>query len=433
MFDSKIPLIFCLILLLAGCAVPTQAPYPPATESPSATATIVPSPTNSPVPTATSTLRSTPIPTQTPTKLSLTPTPVNTVTNSDHPTGCIALKLSTKADFPASTTLLLEQNVVEYKLWDANTGAIQPVGEASRSGPVILSPNRQYLVVEDCPENGCRFVLRTVSEIVNIFPKGELDALWMWLDNDRILILKKDPPYTIKLLNPFTGENKEIIPEFPNPFTISLIIETLLPVAMDPSLRYAFYYSNEEPQQMVLWDSKSQKALAQLPHKVRQFAGVDLFDAWSPDGKKFIATSPASGPNDRNELFSIDLSGNITQLTHYTDQYSFASIAYMVWSPDGQRIGYWLRTDDSNADPIDLKEQLVIMDMATLEKQVYCPVDGIYYRPYPIVWSPNSDQLVAITFNSSGEVIPVLVDLNHNTISILEEIHGYWVNGWMTP
>jgi len=327
----------------------------------------------------------------------------------------------------------LEQNVGEYRLWDVNTGAIQPVGEASRSGPVILSPNRRYLIVEDCPENGCRFVLRTVSEIVNIFPKGELDALWMWLDNDRIMILKKDPPYTVKLMNPFTGEKNEIIPEYPNPFTISLIIKTLLPVAMDPSLRYAFYYSDEEPQQLVLWDSKLQKALAQLPHEVWQFAGVDLFDAWSPDGKIFISTSPASGPNDRNELYSIDLSGNITQLTHYADQYAFASIAYMGWTPDGQRIGYWLRTDDSNADPIDLNEQLVIMDMATLKKQVYCPVDGIYYRPYPIVWSPNNDQLVATSFNSAGEVIPVLVDLKQNTISILEEIHGYWVNGWMIP
>ena len=82
--------------------------------------------------------------------------------------------------------------------------------------------------------------------------------------------------------------------------------------------------------------------------RVTNFAGIDAFPQWSPDGTRFVfrrdipATPPATGTNF--EIFTINVDGtNATNLTNnvVNDPATAVNESFDdqgIWSPDGARI-----------------------------------------------------------------------------------------------
>lgn len=359
----------------------------------------------------------------------------------DFPEECINLK-----ETPLDTSVLNGRLVVydrdnynDYSL-DPKSGQlldiekqIQLSWDAPSTDVSItkVSPNKKFIQAYLTGKN--YGILGTINEIINVYDiQGQED--WnrgRWLDNERMFFQYWEYPHgdTIVIYNPFTGEQKEIQLNLPNPY---IVIDgggkaAWVKADIEPSLKRILY--NDKDEKLVLWDIDTQKEIASLP------APADLLEGtWSPDGIKFAIPLPQARFGV-NELFIIDMDGNITKLTDFGKKYPFANVdASPAWSPDGHHIAFWLQVSNvANANPKTLRQWLAITDTTTLETQIYCLSSG---KPLTggggIVWSPDSMQVIVNTNALSEEVKPVLVDLTNLTQTTLDT-QGLWVDDWMSP
>ncbi len=372
------------------------------------------------------------------------PIPSATVTPSatvepDFPEGCIKLT-ETTLDTGILNGLFVvydSDNSSSYFL-DPKLNQVLDIEEKKQissfaSAPsfsIGVSPNKKYLQVYFIDEN--YGMIRTVDEIIKTYDtQGQED--WnrgRWLDNERMFFQYWLVPNggTIVIYNPFTGEQKNIQLDLPNPY---IVHESLGKVAwvkadIDPTLKRVLY--NDKDERLVLWDLDTQKEIASLP------SPMDVTDGtWSPDGKEFAIPSPStiSAPQ---EMFIINMDGAV-KMTSFNQKYPFASVSTRPsWSPDGRRIAFWLQVSNiANTDPKTLRQWLAITDTTTLDTQIYClspnkpPTGG-----GGIIWSPDSTQVIVNTDALSEEVKPMLVDLTHLTQATLDT-QGLWVTDWMAP
>jgi Tol biopolymer transport system component len=286
-----------------------------------------------------------------------------------------------------------------------------------------------------CPLEGKNYdIISTLHNIIKTYDtQGQED--WnrgKWLDNERMFFQNwSDAPhgiYTIVIYDPFTGEQKNMQFDLPNPY----IVEdtggrvTWVKADIDPTLKRVLY--NDKDERLVLWDLDTQKEITFLPSMTDLLEG-----AWSPDGKKFAIRFPSSN-SAPTELFTIDMDGNV-KTTSFNQMYPFANVdIWPSWSPDGHRVAYWLRISNvANADPETLRQWLAITDITTLDTQIYCLSPN---KPSTsggnIVWSPDSTKVIINSDVISEEVKPVLVDLTHLTQTELDT-HGLRVIDWMAP
>jgi hypothetical protein len=368
------------------------------------------------------------------------PTP-SAIPEPDFPDGCVNLT-ETSLDKDALNGLLVvydRNNYNDYfldlksdQLLDIETH-IQLSWDIPDTDVSItkISPNKKFIQAYLTDKN--YGILGNINEIINTYDiQGQED--WnrgRWLDNERMFFQYWQVPNgdTIVIYDPFTGEQKDMQLDLPNPY---IVIDgggraAWVKADIDPSLKRVLY--NDKDERLVLWDLDAQKELASLP------SPTDLGDGtWSPDGKEFAIPWPSSrfGAAD---LFTMDMDGNVTKLTDFNQKYQFANVdARPSWSPDGRHIAFWLRISNvADADPKTIRQWLAITDMTTLDTQIYClspnkpPTHG-----GDIVWSPDGQQLIVNTEVLSEEVKPVLVDLTNLTQSRLDT-HGLWVDDWMAP
>ena len=245
---------------------------------------LTPSPTHSKTPAAISTSTITPKPpTQSPTPF-LSPT--------IPPDGMLKIQNLTILDqFP--TDINITGTVIIHGYTDRpsfylnfETGAkTTPVGDIYLSA---VSPNRKFIAYIDATGSREEWSLViTTSGSTNII-SWETDwlSIGYWLDNKRLLILRnRDPllPSTI-VLNPFSGERKEILPDYPDIETNYYSAEWWLPV-YDPTLTRVVYPRVAGEERIVLWDLQKQRSITYLSSRNNPYG---LTPVWSSNGQFFV-------------------------------------------------------------------------------------------------------------------------------------------------
>lgn len=255
----------------------------------------------------------------------------------------------------------------------------------------------------------------SVGERIATYPWESNWQGFHWLDNEQLIIYYKPDIYnlfSVKVVNPFTGEQHELIPDYPDVNRVANPSDPFYPIP-DPSLtRVVYPLANTRESAWVLWDLTSGQALASLSEGI-SFVEVP---AWSPDGRQFVVDLYTAGMLV-NEFYSVSWDGQqITQLTHfgnYTLEGMSVRIQTFSWSPDGRLIAFWVAVDPSPYSG----ERLAILDMTTLEVTNYCVhgSDWVFQGGASApIWSPNSQQLVVESYDAEGYIHTVLVDIIHD-------------------
>ena len=373
---------------------------------------LTPSPTHSKTPAAISTSTITPKPpTQSPTPF-LSPT--------IPPDGMLKIQNLTILDqFP--TDINITGTVIIHGYTDRpsfylnfETGAkTTPVGDIYLSA---VSPNRKFIAYIDATGSREEWSLViTTSGSTNII-SWETDwlSIGYWLDNKRLLILRnRDPllPSTI-VLNPFSGERKEILPDYPDIETNYYSAEWWLPV-YDPTLTRVVYPRVAGEERIVLWDLQKQRSITYLSSRNNPYG---LTPVWSSNGQFFVMaledqyvptlTYPA------HELYQVDRDGKAERITYLTSYYNyFLRIDSYSWSPDNQQIAFHIsyRWKGNNLP----EDQLAVLNTQTKEVTVFY-IPGSFPHHVP-VWSPDGRYILIDGYfydkPFTGDYWTIMVDL----------------------
>jgi hypothetical protein len=421
--DATILLILCI---LAGCAAPTPIPdIQPKMEATSTSTLLAPTVTALPLSTKQMALTSTP----TLAVSTLTALPLPTIdADASLPGGCV--KPRSIAFDPATITgyLIVQDSRMDDHLFDPQTNQFLDVDKEGHKTfyPSFISPNKKYMLAEDDKYN---YVLRTVDNVITNIPNPIEWFAPRWLDNEHVAFLNtKTPKQDIIILNPFTGEQQNIHLEIPNAKSERIgLAYSVIFYAIDPTLKRVFF--NDQSGRLVLWDIESQKELASLPSPA---GDTHLPFMWSPDGKKYVTPWPeiSAGKIPANELYVFGMDGSLEQLTHLNSKYAFANVEDPFWSPDGRRIGFWLRIGETDSNPQELPQWPAVLDTENLETTIYCLNTPQPEQAYYIAWSPNGQQLI-VSFDPPGkQVTSILVDITNQTQTIIDT-QNMVVRDWM--
>ena len=416
MKSIRLIIVTCLSTLFASCS-PVGGSFPNTTiTAPSVKATSV----STVAPTATITSHS---PSSTAT--------FDSILTQDVITGdCNTLSDEDVSDQVDGILLLRYQN--NFRLLDIRNATVSNLLE--QEGNVrarLVSPDNRYLLVEVC-SNGCKYILKNSTQVLDTIPVRSDWVLWQWLDNERVVILSRIEPHDVTILNPFTGDVEEFSIDLPNPYSLSQTPEeSVIPISLNPSLNKVLFYDEQFGGRLILWSIDEEREIVSVPYNVDRSVG---FGSWSPDGQKYITSSPDNRTTTMNALFSIDRNGILTRLTNFDQNYEFANVTNPVWNPDNQHIAFWLKIgSESSSKPEDLPQFLTIMNVSSLETKVLCQMYSISdYPAFPVIWSPNGQQLIANTRTDEGIVEPVLIDIAHLTRTKVST-QGNWVEGWLAP
>ncbi len=382
------------------------------------------------------------------TETTVTPLPAPTVTAApsatlmpDSPAGCVNLTINS-LDISRLNGLLIVFNSDGSFFLDPQSNQILNIEDKTQISEIApdtggswvhVSPNKKLIMaVSDVALSKSYAVIRTADKVVKTYSTQGQEQ-WnrgRWLDNERMFFQDWFAPHdsSIVIYNPFTGEQKNIQLDLPNPYIVEDIGGRLswVKADIDPTLKRVLY--NDKDERLVLWNLDTQKEIASLPSPTDL-----LYGTWSPDGK-VIAIPSTSSNSASTELFTIDMDGTV-KMTDFNQKYSFANVDnWPSWSPDGRHIAYWLKiSNDANADTETLGQWLAITDTTTLETQIYCLSSNKPPRSGGnIVWSPDSTQVIVTTSILGEEMESVLVDLIHLTQTKMD-IHGLGVSDWMAP
>ena len=309
-----------------------------------------------------------------------------------------------------------------------------------------VSPNGRWLAY--CQPNkdsssGEQLVVESADGQQRKFLPVGKDWWWdfsnSWLDNDHLVFnvwknrAEVLPVYPVVVVDPFTGDQQELASDYPGlrpslggpAGTLQFVYNT---VVYHPSLELVIYpQTTASGYHVVLWDRLHQKPLA----SIKDLGGFLHTPIWSPDGSQFVVAVMNREGKNRNEVleewFSVSREGYVQQLTHFADLFTNARIGHASWSPDGQRLAFWLDASPAECDG----QRLAVMKMASHEVVDYC-VPGSDNRGAQAsvpVWSPDSGY-VAVDDYHDDVSHPVIINIEQGWAAQVGD--GVFPVGWLT-
>jgi len=380
---------------------------------------------------------------------------------------CLVVESALPPSVTSSGTLVLDSRVDDgygrYKNLDtyfmdmAARSSIQVVKSRENLADFAVSPDRRWIAYSQnlSDVNQKNPILNLViamgdNQVIKVLPWEEDWQSYNWLDNQQIVIVAYSQAnrdvfarldsISFLLLNPFTGERKNLPRDFPNMYDLPPLpnwdgwVETVY----SPSMTRAVYLKGDVsgPLYYVLWDPQQSKEVS----NVQIIGDLDAIPRWSPNGERFAFAPSLFLNKDRYpsyELFSVDTNGKMTQLTHLADYYPRVYIDDLSWSPDGRYIAFWYSSWQDTTISFDVlgNRNLAVLDTTTGWVTDYC-INGeddasIGLRIYPPpLWSPDNNQVVVQSQVSKNSFQTVLVDIEENrAFRIAEDLEPV---GWLT-
>jgi hypothetical protein len=258
---------------------------------------------------------------------------------------------------------------------------------------------------------------------------------YVWLDNQHLIFndfhnlpdIQRThvyPAYPIVVVNPFTGEQNVLSSAYPElHLGINGPVGTLAfnysDVVYDPSLNLVIFPSwGGEHNYIVLWDRRSQAALAKVEN---QSGGFGRYPLWSPDATQFVVAvvSTQKVGYAIDEWYRVSREGQVEQLTRFADYFSSSEIGSASnWSPDGQKLAFWIDLTPSPCPGL----RLALLNIPTKEVINTCLPGTLQYAPRPI-WSLDSRYLIIEDY-SDPLIKTILVDTKNGQAFDLTSLIG---------
>jgi hypothetical protein len=265
------------------------------------------------------------------------------------------------------------------------------------------SPTGQWLIVESADQQQEKRVPMDT---------GVQSFCATWLDNQRLiypLIRKEWEMRPMVVINPFTGEQLELSSDYPDiqpdpgGFTGSLQFGNS-DVVYDPTLDLVVYPQWGPQSYLVVWNRQTQTVVA----KVKDLGPMEHVPKWSSDGKQLAVAVTYRTEKQLDhfieEWFSVSRDGHVERLTHFGDYFVNARIGTANWSPDGQKLAFWLETSPSLCPGVNL----AILEMATRQVTNTC-VPTLGYDGWTPLWSLDS-RYIAVANTEVSPYQTILVD-----------------------
>ncbi len=292
---------------------------------------------------------------------------------------------------------------------------------------IKVSPNRKWIAyLQDTVPHQYNFHLvvqsadRKVQKTFNSETIGDVTGISGWLNDENIALelLSKQPLSTLVVINPFTGSQQKLTPDFPNIYdggTWEWDSSGL--TVYSPDLHYVVYpaHYGDTPPRYIMWDIQNSREIVAI------LTG-DLIQEpqWAENGKLAVVTINKYFPVSSSEFYSANIDGMVVQLSKLEEL--FPNIGTKVrswsWSPDSRYIAFWL---DFYQKKSVSEERLMILDTETGDIVDYCiqgdeiqiATDQLAYTPPPI-WSPNGGSLLIENRYETDQSRLILLELGNN-------------------
>jgi Tol biopolymer transport system component len=239
--------------------------------------------------------------------------------------------------------------------------------------------------------------------------------------NDHLVVIEEGKTYTLVDLD--KGSQAKIFPaDFPDFDTDH---PTLFFVSFNSVLTRAIYKNTN----IILLDLSTNTIITLIKDTYDRVPII----AWESSGERVavVATSASAGKISSwvkpDEIFIVDQNGQTQQLTHLYENFGLTStIDSLSWSPDGEKIAFWLYDGHGN-------NTLMVTDSLTGKTINYCILNVttdlfLIYLPAPI-WSPDGQKLLVESRYAQDKSNLLVVDLkSHIAFHIAENQNPV---GWM--
>lgn len=416
---------------------------------------------------------STPVETRLPSLTKTSPLPSATlpVTASSPETKwgvqCIKSAASFPSDFISQGAVVLNQREMQgishtFQM-DMKTGVMSLLAQEDEYlVGIAVSPDRKWLAYGREPINNDkssgliyyqnRYGVMALdgSHKKEFTRKQDWHSLSNWLDQERLIFggswseNTEDRTRPLIILNPFTGQEQKLLPNFPNIYSGDYLFPVpewenyIGDTTYDASLTRAVYarIEGKDITGYVLWDLQVNKTLAFLPSPY-----LNQTPKWSLDNSQVLIVAylaPRDAPEAKPELFSISRDGVTEQLTNFSSSHKAFDIASYSWSPNERYVAFWYDT----REPFD--ERLAILDMTTGEVTDDCIQGDLGGSPTtmfdllpstlvttipPPIWSPDGQQLIVENRYAENASRLILIDIKKGIAAQIAE--NMMPVGWM--
>jgi hypothetical protein len=247
------------------------------------------------------------------------------------------------------------------------------------------------------------------------------DHLIGWFNNEQLLYNPTEPEqWKVNLVNPLTGETKQIPTNYPDLYFIppmSPWFGVVNPVPVyDPTGTMAVYLRGSKEWQYALYDVGSQQLLW-----TKDVSDTSHAPLWSMDGERLALAVPQVRTKIA-DIYTINRNGEEMQLTDFESFFQEIYLGPISWSPDGRHIAFWI----SYKNPTEFEWEISVIDTTSGYISDYC-IKGLATAP---VWSPDGRQLaIGINNEKESRYSTVIIDIEKNQAFIIAE--GMTPEGWM--